>query len=74
MDFVDRPEIAAEITAAVHYVPPVPAAKKLLEQSDPKIAHNPLVFPDLSRAHNFKTFPADQEARIDAAFQRAIGA
>jgi hypothetical protein len=32
------------------------------------------VVPDLSRAHNFKTFPADQEARIDAAFQRAIGA
>jgi spermidine/putrescine transport system substrate-binding protein len=74
MDFVYQPEIAAEITSAVHYVPPVPAAKQLLEKSDPKIAQNPLVFPDLTRAHNFKTFPADQEAQIDAAFQRAIGA
>lgn len=74
MDFVYQPEIAAEITAAVHYVPPVPAAKKILETSDPKIAQNPLVFPDLSSSHNFKTFPAAEEEQIDAAFQRAIGA
>jgi spermidine/putrescine transport system substrate-binding protein len=74
MDFVYQPDIAAEITSAVHYVPPVPAAKKLLEKTDPKIAQNPLVFPDLSRAHNFKTFSPNEEAQIDAAFQRAIGA
>jgi spermidine/putrescine transport system substrate-binding protein len=74
MDFVYQPEIAAAIAAAVHYVPPVPAAKKLLEKSDPKIAQNPLVFPDLTRAHNFKTFSSGEEAQIDAAFQRAIGA
>jgi spermidine/putrescine transport system substrate-binding protein len=74
MDFVYQPEIAAAIAAAVHYVPPVPAARKLLEKSDPKIAQNPLVFPDLTRAHNFKTFSSGEEAQIDAAFQRAIGA
>jgi spermidine/putrescine-binding protein len=74
MDFVYQPEIAAGITSAVHYVPPVPAAKKILEKSDPKIAQNALVFPDLSQAHNFKTFPPNEEAQIEAAFQRAIGA
>jgi spermidine/putrescine transport system substrate-binding protein len=74
IDFFYQPEIAAEVTASVHYVPPVPAAKKILENSNPKIAQNPLVFPDLSKAHNFKTFTPDEEAQIDAAFQRAIGA
>jgi spermidine/putrescine transport system substrate-binding protein len=74
MDFVYQPEIAAQITAYVDYVPPVPAAKNILEKSDPAIASNPLVFPDLSSAHDFKTFTPEEEAKIDTAWQRAIGA
>ena len=41
---------------------------------DPEVAENELIFPDLAKAHNFKTFPPEDEAEIDAAFQRAIGA
>ncbi len=74
MDFVYDPEIQAKITAYVNYVPPVKGAKEVLAKSDPELAENPLIFPDLSQAHNFKTFPPDEEAQIDAAFQRAIGA
>jgi spermidine/putrescine transport system substrate-binding protein len=74
MDFVYDPKIAAQITAYVNYVPPVKGAKQILEKSDPAIASNPLIFPDLKEAHNFKTFSPAEEAKIDAAFQRAIGA
>jgi spermidine/putrescine transport system substrate-binding protein len=74
MDFVYQPEIAAQIADYVNYVPPVKGAKEILQKKDPKIAASPLVFPDLSRAHNFKTFSPEDEAKIDAAFERAIGA
>jgi spermidine/putrescine transport system substrate-binding protein len=73
MDFVYRPEIQAPITAYVNYVPPVKGAREILEKSDPEIAHNPLVFPDLSKSHDFKNFSAADEREIDEAFQRAIG-
>ncbi len=74
MDFVYQPEIQAEITAYVNYVPPVKGTKEVLLKKDPEIANDPLIFPDLSKAHNFKTFSPADEAEIDAAFQRATGA
>jgi spermidine/putrescine transport system substrate-binding protein len=74
IDFVYDPEIQAKITAYVNYVPPVKGTKEVLQKTDPAIAASPLIFPDLSKAHNFKTFPPKQEAEIDAAFQKAIGA
>jgi spermidine/putrescine transport system substrate-binding protein len=74
MDFVYQPEIAAQIADYVNYVPPVKGAKAILEKTDPAIGRSPLVFPDLTNAHNFKTFSPDEEAQIDTAFQRAIGA
>jgi spermidine/putrescine transport system substrate-binding protein len=74
MDFVYDPEIQAEITAYVNYVPPVKGTKDVLLKKQPDIANNRLIFPDLSKAHNFKTFSPDDEREIDAAFQRASGA
>jgi spermidine/putrescine transport system substrate-binding protein len=74
IDFVYDPEIQAKITAYVNYVPPVKGTKEVLEKSDPEIAHSPLIFPDLTNAHNFKTFGPADEGDIDAAFQKAIGA
>jgi spermidine/putrescine transport system substrate-binding protein len=74
MDFVYDPKVAAQITAYLNYVPPVKGAREILQKSDPEIASNQLVFPDLAEAHNFKTFSPAEEAKIDAAFQRAIGA
>jgi spermidine/putrescine transport system substrate-binding protein len=73
MDFVYQPEIAAEIEAYVNYVPPVKGVKEIFQKTDPELAASPLIFPDLSKAHNFKTFSPEDEAKIDAAFQRAIG-
>jgi spermidine/putrescine transport system substrate-binding protein len=74
MDYVYEPEVQAKITAFVNYVPPVKGAREALEKSDPEIAENELIFPDLSNAHNFKSFPPEEEADIENAFQRAIGA
>src|SRR4051794_5003129 len=74
IDFVYQPEIAAKIAAYVNYVPPVKGAKEVLQKADPEIASSPLVSPDLSKAHNFKTFSPADEREIDAAFQKAIGA
>ena len=74
MDFVYDPEIAAQIAATVYYVPPVKGARDVLKKQDPDIASNTLVFPDLSQAHNFKTFSPKEQTEIDSAFQKAIGA
>jgi spermidine/putrescine transport system substrate-binding protein len=74
IDFVYDPEIAAKIAAYVNYVPPVKGTKEVLQKTDPEMAASPLLFPDLSNAHNFKTFSPADEREIDAAFQKAIGA
>jgi spermidine/putrescine transport system substrate-binding protein len=74
MDFVYDPEIQAAITAYVNYVPPVKGTRDILLEQDPDVANNELIFPDLSSAHNFKTFPPEEEREIEEAFQRAIGA
>jgi len=74
IDFVYMPEIQAQITAYVNYVPPVKGVKEILEKDNPEVAENPLIFPDLSGAHNFKTFSSKEEQELESAFQRAIGA
>jgi spermidine/putrescine transport system substrate-binding protein len=73
IDFYYEPEIAAQLTAYLAYVPPVKGAAEALAKIKPELADSPLVFPDLSKAHNFKTFTPEEEAKIDAAFQRASG-
>jgi spermidine/putrescine transport system substrate-binding protein len=74
MDFVYDPKIAAQITAYLQYVTPVKGVSAELEKSDPELSDSDLIFPDLSQSHNLKTFSPEDEAEIDAAFQRAIGA
>ena len=74
IDFVYQPEIQAKITEYVNYVPPVKGVREILERDNPEVAENPLIFPDLSQAHNFKTFSPEEETEIESAFQRAIGA
>ena len=74
MDFVYDPKIAAQITAYLQYVPPIKNIRAELEKADPELVESDLIFPDLSQAHNLKTYSEEDEAEIDAAFQRAIGA
>jgi spermidine/putrescine transport system substrate-binding protein len=56
MNFYYQPKIAAEVADWVNYVTPVPAAKQILLQQDPPVAHSPLVFPDPAinaKAHQY---------------------
>jgi spermidine/putrescine transport system substrate-binding protein len=46
MNFVYDPKIAAKIAAYVNYVTPVKGAKEEAAKIDPKLAENPLIFPD----------------------------
>jgi spermidine/putrescine transport system substrate-binding protein len=45
MDFVYQPEVAADITEYVTYISPVEGVKDLIEESEPALAKDPLVFP-----------------------------
>jgi spermidine/putrescine transport system substrate-binding protein len=59
MNFYYQPKIAAEVADWVNYVTPVPAAKQILLQSDPPVAHSPLVFPDPAinaKAHQYYVY------------------
>jgi spermidine/putrescine transport system substrate-binding protein len=46
MNFVYDPKIAAQLAAYIAYVSPVKGAKEEARKLDPKLADNPLVFPD----------------------------
>ena len=74
IDFVYQPEVQAKITEYVNYVPPVKGVREILQKSNPEVAENELIFPDLAKAHNFKTFEPSEEQDLTAAFQRAVGA
>ena len=50
MNFVYDPKIAAQIAAYVNYVSPVKGAKEEMAKIDPKLANNPLIFPDRGHA------------------------
>ncbi len=59
MNFYYQPKIAAEVADWVNYVTPVPAAKQILLQQDPPVAHSPLVFPTAdinAKAHQYYVY------------------
>jgi spermidine/putrescine transport system substrate-binding protein len=59
MNFVYDPKIAAQIAAYVNYVSPVKGAKEELAKIDPKLAENPLIFPDEDTLSKVKIFDAE---------------
>jgi spermidine/putrescine transport system substrate-binding protein len=59
MNFVYDPKIAAQIAAYINYVSPVKGAKEELAKIDPKLASNPLIFPDEETLSNVKIFDAE---------------
>jgi spermidine/putrescine transport system substrate-binding protein len=59
MNFVYDPKIAAQIAAYVNYVSPVKGARAELAKIDPKLADNPLIFPDEDTLSKVKIFDAD---------------
>jgi spermidine/putrescine transport system substrate-binding protein len=77
MNYVYEPEVAAKIAAYVNYITPVTGVKELLEKTDPKLAENPLIFPDDAIRSRLKAYPAlspADERTMQAAMAKVTGA
>lgn len=87
MDFVYRPEVAAQIADWVNYITPVPGAQDLFlewagEAEDPDdeeyyrtLAESPLVFPTeemLDRVHSYKVLDEDEERQWNELFGEVV--
>ena len=77
MNYVYDPEVQAILTAYIQYVSPVAGVKEVLEKTDPKLAQNPLVFPDeatLAKLHGYPNLNEDEERQMNEAMQAVAGA
>jgi spermidine/putrescine transport system substrate-binding protein len=76
MDFVYRPEVAAQIAEYVAFISPVEGAREAIRELDPELADDPLIFPDeetLARTHIFDTEASDNQEYREQ-FQQLLGA
>jgi spermidine/putrescine transport system substrate-binding protein len=76
MNHYYQPEVAAELAAWVWYVCPVEGAREAMEQFDPSLVDEPLIFPNEEFLANTFSFMAVDEStarQYDTDFSRAIG-
>jgi spermidine/putrescine transport system substrate-binding protein len=76
MNFYYKPPIAAEVEDYVNYICPVSGADKVLEKTDPAVAHNTLIFPTqqmLAHTHQFDPNASNNQT-YKQKFQNLIGA
>jgi spermidine/putrescine transport system substrate-binding protein len=76
MNFYYEPKIAAEVEDYVNYICPCAGADKVLEKTDPAVAHNTLIFPTakmLSQCHAFDPAALNNQS-YKQQFQNVIGA
>jgi spermidine/putrescine transport system substrate-binding protein len=66
MNFAYEPEVQADIAEFVNYVTPVEGTKEILAERDPKLAENPLIFPDAEFTADCYPFqePSQDEAEV----------
>ena len=77
MNYVYDPVVAAKIAAYVNYFCPVKGAQEVLQKTDPKLAANPLIFPDaatLKLLHAYPSLGQDAERALTAQMQGVTGA
>lgn len=87
MDYVYRPEVAAQIAEWVNYICPVPAAQDIIRQHAEEaeseedaeylrqVAESPLVFPTedmLSRLYSYKVLDEEEERQWNELFQAVV--
>ncbi len=77
MNYVYEPENQAQIAEWVNYVSPVQGVKEVLEQKDPELANNELIFPSeqfTENCWNQTSPPGDPEQvkEVEEAFQNVI--
>ncbi len=77
IDYYYQPKVAAELAAWVNYICPVVGAKEEMDQIDPELANNQLIFPDdatLASTHVFMALDEAQEADYQERFDVVTGA
>ena len=77
MDYYYDPAVAAEVAAWVNYITPVQGAQEAMEDIDPDLAENPMIFPTpeiLAKVSVFRTLDPAEEARYNGEFLTVIGA
>jgi len=72
MDFVYTPEQSAQLAAYVAFPPPVEGALEVLAETDPELASDPLVDPDPSALHEWRTLTDEEEQTYTSNFRDAI--
>lgn len=79
MNFVYQPEIAAQMTAWINYISPVPEAQAILENAKDnytrQVANSPLVFPtpDMeSRLHHYRNLNEEEETAWNELFDEVV--
>jgi spermidine/putrescine transport system substrate-binding protein len=75
MNYVYDPKNQAQIAAYNNYFTPVNGVKQIFEKTDPKLAQNPLIFPDASFTKNCDVAPTltgSEEQRVTQAFDAVI--
>jgi len=76
MNYYYEPQTAAEVEDYVNYICPVAGANKVLQKTDPAVAHNTLIFPTqqmLSNAHQIDIKAVNNQT-FKQQFQNVIGA
>ncbi|MBA3431946.1 MAG: spermidine/putrescine ABC transporter substrate-binding protein, partial [Actinobacteria bacterium] len=79
MNFVYDPRVAAQMTAWINYISPVPDGQEILEQAKDnytkQVANSPLVFPteDMqSRLYSYKNLSPDEEQEWNDLFSEVV--
>ena len=76
IDYYYEPEVAAQVAEYVQYVTPVAGARDEMAKLNPKLAENPLVFPDEEMSKNIfdmRSLTAQEDNRYSQAFQKVLG-
>lgn len=77
MNYLYEPEVAAKLAAYVNYISPVNGIKPILEETDPEIASNELIFPSDEVAAKLKNYPSltpAEERQMREAMAQVTGA
>ncbi|MDI6023284.1 spermidine/putrescine ABC transporter substrate-binding protein [Leucobacter sp. UT-8R-CII-1-4] len=76
IDYYYEPEIAAQVAAYVQYVTPVAGAREAMDQIDPELAANTLIFPDeemSARVFDMRSLTSEEDNRYSQAYQKVLG-
>lgn len=76
IDYYYDPAVAAEVAAYVQYVTPVMGAQEAMEEIDPDLAEDPLIFPDeemRSKIHIPRSITPEEDNKFSMEYQRVLG-